>query len=154
MRRIVRTRSGKIFCIAAEIAAANKKSTVRPVGHVLVPGTTKKVDEVKGGIDRKMSDCRSGEYMDSPEEMEDESEEEGGEGEEWLGKEEGFVSTLSELFSSLHTLARISRHVCGGGVKTRVLLLQHTTRPKDPSYERMLTLKCCSGSSHLRRETL
>ncbi|KAF6221947.1 hypothetical protein HO133_001915 [Letharia lupina] len=91
MRRIVRTRSGKIFCIAAEIAAANKKSTMRPVGHVLVPGTTKKVDEVKGGIDRKKSDCRSGEYVDSPEEMEDESEEEGGEGEEWLGKEEGFT---------------------------------------------------------------
>lgn len=129
---------------------------MRPVGHVLFPGPPKNVDEVKGGIDRKKSDCRSGEYVDSPEEMEDESEEEGGEGEEWLGKEEGFVSTLSELFSPLHTLARISRHVCGcgGGVKTHVLLLQHTIRPKDPSYKRTLTLKWCSGSSHLRRETL
>lgn len=35
-------------------------------------------------------DHECGEYVNSPEEMEDGSEEEDGEGEEWLGKDEGF----------------------------------------------------------------
>ena len=90
MRHIVRSTGGKIFSIAAEIAAANEKSTLRPVGSVLVPGPAKKFGEVKGKMDREKSDCRSGEYVKSPEKMEDEGGEEGGEGDEWLGKDEGF----------------------------------------------------------------
>lgn len=90
MRHIVRTTNGRIFSIAAEIAAANERSTTRPVGNILVPGPTKKSGEVKEDIDSRKLDHKSGEYMHSPEEMEDESEGEDGEGEEWLGKDEGF----------------------------------------------------------------
>ena len=89
MRYIVRSTRGKIFLIAAEIAAANEKSTMRPVGNVLVPGPAKKFGETKGKTDSKKSDCRSGEYVNSPEKMEDEGGE-GGDGDEWLGKDEGF----------------------------------------------------------------
>ncbi|CAD6567586.1 MAG: hypothetical protein ASARMPREDX12_000542 [Alectoria sarmentosa] len=92
MRHIVRTTSGKIFAIAAEIAAANEKSKMRPVGNVMVPapGPAKKFGDVKGKIDRSKSDHGSGEYVKSLKEMEDESEEGDGEAEEWLGKEKGF----------------------------------------------------------------
>ena len=89
MRDIVRSTKGKIFLIAAEIAAANEKSTMRPVSNVLVPGPAKKFGETKGKTDSKKSDCRSGEYLNSPEKMEDEGGE-GGDGDEWLGKDEGF----------------------------------------------------------------
>ncbi len=87
MRHIVRKISGKIFFFAAEIAAANEKSKTRPVGNVLVLGPAKKFGEIKEKIDREKLDPRSGEYVTSPEKMEDESEEEG---DEWLGKDEKF----------------------------------------------------------------
>ena len=90
MGHIVQKRSGKFFSFAAEIAAANEKSKMRPVGNVLVPGPAKKFGEIKEKIDREKLDPRSGEYVTSPEQMEDESEEEGGEGDEWLGKDERF----------------------------------------------------------------
>lgn len=89
MRHIVSKKRGKIFFFAAEIAAANEKSRTRPVGNVLVPGPAKKFGEIKEQIDREKLDPRSGEYVTSPEKMEDESEEEG-EGDEWLGKDERF----------------------------------------------------------------
>ena len=89
MCHIVRTANGKIFSIAAEIAAANTQSTMRPVGNVLIPGPAKKFGEVKGKIDRKKSNRRSREHVNPLEEVEDESEEEGEE-EEWLGTDEGF----------------------------------------------------------------
>lgn len=103
MRRIVRTTSGKIFSIAAEIAAANAKSTMRPVGKVLIPGPAKKFCEVKGKIDREESKRRSGKYVSSPEEMEDESEDEQGEGEEWLGKDRDFWKQQFETGNAVKT---------------------------------------------------
>lgn len=89
MRHIVRTASGRILSIAAEIAAANEKSAARPVGNVLVPGPARKFREVKGKIDREK--CHeSKEYVNSPNQMEDGSDGEDGEGEGWLGKDQGF----------------------------------------------------------------
>ena len=94
---MVRTTSGKIFCIAAEVAAANGRSTVRPAGNVLVPGPVKESDEVQREMDGKKLDRGSGDCVDPPEKTEDESDEEEGEGEEWLGKEDGFVSAVPQL---------------------------------------------------------
>ena len=93
---IVKTASGKIFSIAAEIAAANTKSTTRPVGNVLIPGPASEYGVVKGKVDRSMLGRRRGERVSLWEETELESEEEEEKGEEWLGEEEGFVSTLFE----------------------------------------------------------
>ena len=84
--------------MAAEIAAANEKSAVKPVGSVLIPGIATKFGAVKGRVDRTKLDRMSGEYVNSREDSEDESDEEEGEAEEWLGKDEGFVSTPSDLF--------------------------------------------------------
>ena len=94
MRHVVQTTSGKIFCIAAEIAAANGRSTVRPAGNVLVPEPAKDSGEVQRETDGKRLGRRSGDRVDTPEKTEDESDEEEGEGEEWLGKEDGFVSAI------------------------------------------------------------
>ena len=72
--------------MAAEIAAANERSTMKPVGNVLVPGHAKRFGEVKGKVDRKKLDRKSKDCVDSQEDSESESEsesEEGGEGEEW-----------------------------------------------------------------------
>ena len=82
--------------MAAEIAAANEKSAMKPVGSVLIPGAATKFGAVKGRVDRTKLDRTCGEYVNSREDSEDESDEEG-EAEEWLGKDEGFVSTLSDL---------------------------------------------------------
>ena len=89
--------------MAAEIAAANEKSTMRPVGNFLVPGHAKKSGELRGKVDRKKLSRRSGDYVESREGTESESEEEEGGGEEWLGEDEGFVSTSSENFSFFST---------------------------------------------------
>ena len=103
MRHIVQTSSGKIFCIAAEIAAANARSTVRPAGNVLVPEPAKDSGEVQRNVDGKKLDRGSGDCVDTPEKTEDESDEEEGEGEEWLGKEDGFVSAILIYLYSLWT---------------------------------------------------
>ena len=84
--------------MAAEIAAANERTVVKPVGSVIIPGAAKKRGEVKRRVDRTKLDRTSGEYVNSREDAEGESGEEEGEAEEWLGKDEGFVSTLSDLF--------------------------------------------------------
>ena len=68
--------------MAAEIAAANERSTMKPVGNVLVPGPAKRFGEVKGKMDRKKLDRKSEDCVDSQKDSESESEE-GGEGEEW-----------------------------------------------------------------------
>lgn len=88
--------------MAAEIAAANTKSTRRPVGNVLIPGPVTKLGEVKRKLHRQYSDRGHEGVIDSPGQMVDasgqlvdESEEEGGGAEEWLGKEDGFVSMIS-----------------------------------------------------------
>ena len=78
--------------MAAEITAANKRSALKPVGRVLIPGASTKYGKVKGKVDRTKLNRSSGEYVDSREDTEDESDGEGGEAEEWLGKDEGFVS--------------------------------------------------------------
>ena len=86
--------------MAAEIAAANERTVVKPVGSVIIPGAARKRGGVKGRVDRTKLDRTSGEYVNSREdtEGEGESDEEEGEAEEWLGKDEGFVSTLSDPF--------------------------------------------------------
>ncbi len=48
-------------------------------------------------MNRKSSE-RSRKPMNWPEQIEVESDEDGGEGDEWLGKDEGFVSILFERF--------------------------------------------------------
>ena len=98
LHHIVRTIRGKIFWMAAEIAATNERSALKPVGSVLIPGAATKFGEVKGRVDRTKLNRTSGEYVNSREDTEDESDEEEEEAEEWLGKDEGFVSTLSDLF--------------------------------------------------------
>lgn len=106
MRHIVRTTSGKVLCIAAEIAAANEKSTTKPVGGFLIPvppGPAKKFGQVKEKIDRRKLDRKSAEYVGSPEEMEDGSEGEDEEGEGWLGKDEGFWKQPFEEGSFMRT---------------------------------------------------
>ena len=85
--------------MAAEIAAANERSAVKPVGSILIPGAAKKCGEAKGKIDRTKLDRTRGEYVNSREDTEGESGEEEGEAEEWLGKDEGFVRTHSSFFS-------------------------------------------------------
>ena len=85
MRHVVRTTSGKIFTIAAEIAAANEKCRMRPVGKILIPGPANKLEEVKEKIDRRNLDHEGEEYVNSHEDMKY-----GSEGEGWLGKDEGF----------------------------------------------------------------
>ena len=87
--------------MAAEIAAANEKSAMKPVGSVLIPGAATKFGAVKGRVDRTKLNRTSGEYVNSREDSGDESNEEEGEAEEWLGKDEGFVSTLSDLLFSV-----------------------------------------------------
>ena len=98
LHHIVRTMRGKIFWMAAEIAAANERSAVKPVGSVLIPGAAKRFGEVKGRVDRTKLNRTSGDYVNSREDTEDESDEEG-EAEEWIGKDEDFVSTLFDLRS-------------------------------------------------------
>ena len=101
MRHIVRTPSGKIFTIAAEIAAMNKKAMMSPGGKILIPEPASKFGEMTGEIDGRKLDYGSEEYVNSPEEMkygsegdygeaEGEGEDGNEEGEEWLGKDEGF----------------------------------------------------------------
>lgn len=108
---IVKTTSGKIFWMAAEIAAANERSKMKPVGKVLISKPAQKTGKVKGKIDRKKLNRKCGEYVGSREDTEDESEEDG-EGEEWLGKEEHFVRNPSflcpftPLFESEDTLEK------------------------------------------------
>lgn len=79
-----------MFINAAESAAANTRSKLRPVGNVLVPGPANKFGKAKGKLDVEKSDHRCGEYGTSPEEQEEV------EGEEWLGKEEEFWEQLFE----------------------------------------------------------
>ena len=98
LRHIVRTTSGKIFSIAAEIAAVNANSTLRPVGMVLFPKPEIKVGKVKGRMDRKKR-IRSNRKAEDTTKQEDESEEDREDGEGWLGKDEGFVSTRSLSFT-------------------------------------------------------
>lgn len=94
MRHIVRTESGRILAIAAEIAAADQKCMMRPVGQILMSGPAGKFGEVKGKIDRRKADHESELYVKSAEEMKDGSEGEDGEGEAegegWLGQNEDF----------------------------------------------------------------
>lgn len=63
-----------------------------PVGKIMIPEPASKFGEVKGKIDRRKLDHKSEEYVDSPEEMKygSEGDEGEGEGEGWLGKDEGF----------------------------------------------------------------
>ena len=81
--------------MAAEIAATNERSALKPVGSVLIPGAATKC---KGRVDRTKLNRTSGDYVNSREDTEGESDEEDGGAEEWLGKDEDFVSTLSDLF--------------------------------------------------------
>ena len=94
MRDIVKTVSGKIFHMAAEIAATNAKSKMNLIGNVLIPGPAKRFGKVKGKIDRKDLGRGSRKCAYLVEYVEDESDEEegeeGGEGEGWVGKDEGF----------------------------------------------------------------
>lgn len=83
--------------MAAEIAAANERSKMKPVGKVIISRPAPKAGKAKGLIDRKKLDRKRGEYVSLREKSEGESgedSEEDREGEEWLGKEEGFVRTL------------------------------------------------------------
>ena len=89
MRHVIRTTSGKILTIAAEIAAGDEKCMMRPVGKILIPEPAKNFGEVKGEIDKRKLDHESEEYVNSPEDMKYGSDGEG-EGEGWLGKDEGF----------------------------------------------------------------
>lgn len=81
--------------MAAEIAAANERSKMKPVGNIIISKPAQKAGKMKGKIDRKK--LNRGESVGSREDTEDESEE--GEGEEWLGKEERFVRTPLTLMS-------------------------------------------------------
>ena len=103
MFHIVSSTSGKIFWMAAEIAAANEKSTARPVGNALIPAHALRFGKVKEKVDRKMLDRTRGDYVHSREDTEDESEDEETEGEGWIGSEEGFVSTFFDVPLPLHT---------------------------------------------------
>ena len=98
MRHIVRTTSGKIFSIAAEIAAVNARSTLRPVGMVLFPEPEVRVGKMRGKMKRKKT-IRSYRKSGDTTKQEDESEEDKEDGEGWQGKEEGFVSTISLSFT-------------------------------------------------------
>lgn len=84
--------------MAAEIAAANERSKMKPVGNVLISKPAQRAGKVKGKIDRKKLNRKCGEYVGSREATEDKNEEEG-EGDEWLGKEERFVRTPLILMS-------------------------------------------------------
>ena len=97
--------------MAPEVAATNERSAVKPVGSILIPGAATKRGEVKGRVDRTKLNRTSGEYVNSREDTESESDEEEGEAEEWLGKDEGFVSTLSDLFPPISAPVRISRQI-------------------------------------------
>ena len=107
MHDLVKTTDGRLFAIAAEIAAANMHSAMKPVGVVMLPASAKRIRKVKGRTNRKKLKNRGAASVNPPEGMEDESEEEDN---DWLGKEEGFVSALSEsvplscLGSDLKTL--------------------------------------------------
>ncbi len=93
MHTIVRTTRGKILHVAAEIAAANASSTMKPVGKVLIPKPAQRLSEARRKMNRKSSE-RSRKPVNWPEQIEVESDEDGGEGDEWLGKDDGFVSIL------------------------------------------------------------
>ena len=152
MRHIVQTTSGKTFCTAAEVAAVNRSSTVRPVANVLVPEPAKEPGEMQRKMEGKKSDQRSGDGLDTPEKTEDESDEEEGEGEEWLGKEEGFVSAISKLpFPSVRPCSYL-RHVCR--VRTYLLLPRNSRNSRTHCGKQTLTLGLSSGSNRLRRRTL
>ena len=99
MHHVVRTIRGKIFWMAAEIAATNERSTLKPVGSVLIPRPAEKTGEMKGKIDRTKLDRTRGEHVNSREDTEDESDREEEEAEEWLGKDEGFVGNPSAALS-------------------------------------------------------
>lgn len=106
MRDIVGTPSGKVLCIAAEIAAANEKTTTRPVGCLLVPAPAKRFGQAKEKIDRMRLDRTSGACLGSSEDMEDGSEGEDEEGEGWLGKDDGFWKQLFEEGNVVRTRVR------------------------------------------------
>lgn len=76
---------------------------MRPAGNVLVPEPAKDSGEVQRNVDGKKLDRGSGDCVDTPEKTEDESDEQEGEGEEWLGKEDGFVSAIPIYLYSLWT---------------------------------------------------
>ena len=107
MHDLVKSTSGRIFAIAAEIAAANMHSAMKPVGVVILPGSAKKIRKIKRRTKRKRLKVVGASSVNPPEEMGDES---GEEGDEWQGKEKWFVSALSEsvplscLDSDLETL--------------------------------------------------
>ena len=107
MHDLVKSTSGRIFTIAAEIAAANMHSTTKPVGVVMFPGSAKRIRKVKVGTKRKKLKDVGASPVNPPEEMGEES---GEDRDGWMGKEEGFVSALSEsvplscLGSDLKTL--------------------------------------------------
>ena len=107
MHDLVKSTSGRIFAIAAEIAAANMHSAMKPVGVVMFPGSATRIRKVRGRTKRKKLKDVGASSMNPPEGMVDES---GEDGDDWLGKEEGFVSALSEpvplscLGSDLKTL--------------------------------------------------
>ena len=93
MHDLVKRTSGRIFAIAAEIAAANMRSAMKPVGVVILPGSAKRIRKIKGRTRRKRLKDVGVSSVNPPEEMGDES---GEEGDGWLGREEGFVSALSK----------------------------------------------------------
>ena len=93
MHDVVKGTSGRIFAIAAEIAAANMHSAMKPVGVVMLPVSAKRIRKVKGRTKRKKLKNVGAASVNPPEDMGDDS---GEEGDDWLGKEEGFVSALSQ----------------------------------------------------------
>ena len=93
MHDLVKSTSGRIFAIAAEIAAANMHSAMKPVGVVMLPASAKRIRKIKGRTKRKKLKNARAASVSSPEEVGDES---GEEVDGWLGKEEGFVSALSK----------------------------------------------------------
>ena len=92
MHSLVKSTSGRIFAIAAEIAAANHHSAMKPVGVVMLPVSAKRIRKIKGRTKRKKLKIAGAASMNLPDYMGDES---GEEGEDWLGKDEGFVSAFS-----------------------------------------------------------
>ena len=93
MHDLVKGTSGRIFAIAAEIAAANMHSAMKPVGVVMLPVSAKRIRKIKGRTKRKKLRIAEAAPVNPPEEIGDDS---GEEGDDWLGREEGFVSALSE----------------------------------------------------------
>lgn len=84
MHHVVKTDSGNLFVIVAEIAAANQKCMMRLVGQILMSGPASKLGERKGKIDGEKADHESELYVKTSEEMKH-----GSDGEDGGGRSRG-----------------------------------------------------------------